>query len=265
MKTLNNLICYIPYYDGSPKAYPQLGQTINSLSAMAPYLNLKCIYLFYCQPECADKVSKLGGLLKETDIRFEPKLLSVSKPVLLPAATYRFMQTDGRADDFCFYTEADHIVHIEPGFIRLIFEETEKENVVMPHRLGELWMNNKKKPCRWGEYYVGNYDSENIHSYSNVFDAMTGHCNAYAGAYFVRRSVTQKHELSFPLTTNLFWRGVVEYARRHSGRRLFASQAPYGLLLEAPSLIFEANGRRVLKPRHIRDLHVFHLSQGLGE
>ena len=264
MMTTKDLICYIPFYDGSPKAYGQLEETIKSLIEMSANLNLVSIHLFYCQPEIKERINWLGSLTEKASVQFEPRLFSLAKPVLLPTATYRFMQTDGRSDDFCFYTEADHIVRIEPGFIHQVFQETQKGNVVMPHRVGTFWMDKKKEPCRWGKNFVGNYADPGIHQYTEFFEVVTRFHNAYAGAYFAQRSVIQKHQLSFPLTTNIYWRGFAEYARRFSGGRLFGSQAPYGLLLEAPSSVFDANGQRVLKPHHVKDLHVFHLSQNGG-
>jgi hypothetical protein len=256
---MKKLICYIPFFVGRSDAYDHLAQTLGSLKTLSAHLI--SVRVLCCQPEQEGRIATMAKFSDEIGSRFEPHFISVRNPVLLPTAAYRFMQTDGGANDPFFYIEGDHIVHAEEDFLDIVFREIESGSVVMPHRLGN-WHHKGRESLRWENYYVGNYDAgPNIHPYSNNFNAMTGYYNAYAGAYFARRSVIQKYPLSFPLTTNIVWRGLVECARRFSGGILFGSQAPHGLLLEAPSLVFQANQQRVLKPCNIGNLHVIHLSR----
>lgn len=256
---MKDLISYIPFYVRRADAYEQLEQTITSLKAFST--KLVSIRVLYCQPEQENGIAKMARISDEIGSRFEPHLLRVREPILLPTAAYHFMQMDGMAEDPCFYIEADHVLFARPGFLESVFREINSGNVIMPHRLGKRPIHKGRLYAKWQDYYVGNYAEPDIHTYSPQFNSVTGYYSAYAGAYFSQRSIIQENRLSFPWTTNILWRGLVEYIRRLSGGKLFGSQAPHGLLLEAPSLVFQANHQRVLKPCDIEHLHVIHLSQ----
>lgn len=259
---MNKLICYIPFFVARNEACDQLYQTVRSLECLAG--SLHSIRVIYCQPEYAHVVAGLELPAKGTGALLEPRQIACRNPMDLPTAVFQLMQTEGETDDLCFYLEGDHVVQIAGNFIDLVFQEVMRSNVVMPHRLGRWPIHKNKTYPRWGEYYVGNYAPPGIHGHSEAFQAVTGYYNAYAGAYLAARSVIRHHRISYPLMHNLIWRGAAEYLRQISGRRLFSSQAPYGLLLEAPSLIFEANGQCVLKPCNVSDLHIIHLSREGG-
>jgi hypothetical protein len=258
---MEKFACYIPFFVGRKDAFDELGKTLKSLIIFSK--NLQSIQVIFCQKEYENSFKKEGDLIEEMGVSFQSRFVSLRKPILLPIATYKLMQEEGMAHDRCLYTESDHIFQIKEGFLQHVIREVDMGNVVMPHRLGKnpFWRITEKKYISWNDYYVGNYISTDYHAYSDFFDSVTGNYSAYAGAYFASRAVVRKYKLSFPWSANLVWRGMCEYARKFSGGMIFGLQAPYGLLLEAPSLVFESRGQHVLKPHLVEDMSIIHLSK----
>ncbi len=252
--------CYITFYSGTNRALEEFEKTLKPLAKMAE--RFKTINVVFCQEELAGVIEKLGEYFNGTGICFNPRFRRVREGVLLPISTYHLIQEEGNPEDYIYYSESDHILQVENNFWEPVLFEVQRGNVVMPHRIGKypIWFKGREY-LQWQDYHLGNYRKADYKKHSDLFDSVTGDYSAYCGSHFCLRSVVQKHKLSIPWSTNRAWLGMTVYANRFSRKRLFPGVAPYGLLLEAPSLVFESNGQTVLKPKRIGDLHVIHLSK----
>jgi hypothetical protein len=150
---------------------------------------------------------------------------------------FEYMQKDKetKESDYIFYLEWDHILHVEDIFISKIFNELDKWNIVMPHRLWKTKFDNLEYMVfNW--LYVGNYQIPWVKPYNENFERMVKYNilnnknhNDYAWCYFTKKS-------------SIMWiHQKCKYNRRiwyfHFYGLLKHFWLPYTMKLEFPSLL----------------------------
>ena len=270
---MKKVFVYMPCYIGNNNHFKkELTATIKSLGE---YPNIfKKIKLFICQK---DKRKIIQELVDKLSLRIDYEIIYIQErnPRFLPICVFQYIQQDQEIekDDIVFYDEADHILHIDEKFWKDICYELKLWNIIMPHRFWKIKaISNREYPTYW-KYLVGNIFPEWISKYNEIFNRMD--CwtkdnkthNAYAGCFFSQKKtliwipLKKYYWLSFFLVQLLsffhrysFFRNIIQILNFYIGY-------PFGLVLEAPSLILSFIWKKVLKPVNFDVLYVIHLSQ----
>ena len=257
---LKYITTYIPCYIWNEnKFYEWMQKTIDSLKQF-PYFNK--MKLFICQN---DKEESLRRRCNEIDLKNFDIIYLKWEPIFLPIRVFDYMQNDKetKESDYIFYLEWDHILHIEDNFINKIFNELDKWNIVMPHRLWKIKFlkNVEYEVYKW--FYVWNYFKSWIEEYDNNFERMLKYNienkvhNDYAWCYFTKKLTIQKihQRLSHLNLFNIYiWYFHFYWLLNHFW-------LPYTMKLEFPSLILTLWWIVVLKSKDIWNCYVEHLSQ----
>lgn len=293
---MNKLIsCYTPFYQRTENALFELERTLLSLIKNDDFFgNIK---IFYCQKNIFNNLVKvINRIVNESklhNIVIRPIYIHENNPRFLPIDVFNYMKNDKdvSSDDIIFYNESDQELHISDNFKKIIFSMG-KNKVIMPHRCGKTKAHPSKIYQTNNGLFVGNFYHHGFKEYDKLFYRVYnkkgyGSC-AYSGCYFVKKETLSDISLNKPLY-EIVWYKLVFMIRdilkkrhknsntfRHESHRgsslpklyhlfwhlhhMFSWQLPQGLLLEAPSLILDANDKIVLKPKNISELYVVHLS-----
>ena len=128
---MKNFTSFIPCYIWNDKDfYEWLKKTIESIRN---YQQFWIVKLFICQK---NKESYLKEWCKKYE-NIKIIYLEEKTPMYFPIDVFNYMKNDKKLsdEDYVFYVEWDHILHVSDWFFKDIFEELDKWNVVMPHRL----------------------------------------------------------------------------------------------------------------------------------
>lgn len=254
---MKKITTYIPCYIWNKKDfYDWLWKTLDSIKLYSHFSKIK---LFICQKECRDELN--DWCIKNDIKNFNIVFILEKEAMYLPIRTFEYMQNDKEVNDadYLFYLEWDHILHIKDDFFEKIFEQLDKWNIVMPHRLWKTKFENRKYLThKW--FYVWNYQRQWIIKYNDDFEIMKNYNiftnrnhNDYAWCYFTNKKtilwLSQKlkynkyiWKLHFFWLFNHFW-------------------LPYSMKLEYPSLILALHWKKILKSKDIDNCRVEHLSK----
>lgn len=261
---MKKITSYIPCYIWNDKKfYEWLEKTIDSIKL---YHEFGVIKLFVCQKEKEKDLRNRSKKYNNIEINF----LEENTPMYFPIDVFNYMKNDKNLsdEDYIYYVEWDHILYVNDWFFRDIYEELDKWNVVMPHR---LWKIRAVKNIEYKKYewlYVGNYGKSCTKKYNDVFNEVLSYKLpnnriywTYAWCYFIKKSRLchiEDIKIWRKWIIHLIWRYIWFFHKYW----LFKNFGlPYTLRLEAPSLILPFRWLKILKSIYIWNCYVEHLSQ----
>ena len=252
---------YIPCYIWNEKKfYERLWITIDSIRQYKKFWTIK---LFICQ---LNKQQKLKEYIKRYD-DITIIFLKENYPIFFPIDVFNYMKNDKvlHDNDYVFYVEWDHILHIDNQFFDNIYQEIDKWNIVMPHR---LWTSkaDKRDYLEFNWYLVWNYSKTCIIKYSKDFNIVIPYLwpnnevyGTYAWCYFTNKktlsNIKDFHVKHWIL--GIFQKYIWIFHRFWIFKNVWL---PYMMKLETPSLILPLRNLTVLKPVEIKNCYVIHLS-----
>lgn len=247
-----------------------LEKTIKSIKKYSIFWE---ILIFYCQEEMKNII------FKKTKIYDNIRLIFIKEknPKYLPIDVFNFMSNNKsiKYDAYIFYTENDHILHLDENILKNILDMLDKKYIIMPHRLWHIKASQKMQYIKHNWFWVWNYSAKSIIKFDNTYDLMWDYYhkwehNDYAWCYFTKKSTIEK--INIPKYYSYIWKIMMWVLWKRS---FFPSRflpkwinlniikkrtIPYWLILEAPSLILAYRWLKVLKTKEIDKLYVEHLS-----